>query len=309
MVGLLVSSFAGDALAGWGSAGAFGWGKVQGFSIELAGRDLNGTALNGDSLDGRYVVGISALGVVLDGAPMEEVSIDESQLVGVDWRGKKRKKASMVGATFDAILDDGSFLPVTIAAAAAHPEHAHKDVWGYEVWYETDDAWEPLCGRDDDGIALKAVPLAGTWNHDIGVPGGGSWVDSATTFTLACEGYVLSKCVFAGYKPWRSGKWCSPGAGCETVSFAGHHQACTRALRADYFGDGMTHTTDGVLLNMYDAFGIRTDGDAWASEAEWDADGALCIAQSRLPSSPVAPMDAAGCGGFESGALLVTELP
>ncbi len=120
-------------------------------------------------------------------------------------------------------------------------------------------------------------------SHEQGTADGGSWIDDPDAITFACEGYVIAKCVTAGYKPWKRVMTCSPGEGCEKTDLANHHQACTRALRGDYLGDGTAHTNDGVPINIYDGLGLRIDSDDWTIEAEWDADGAVCINQTRSP--------------------------
>jgi ADYC domain-containing protein len=285
-----------------------GWGTVLGKFAELAGRDLNGTALNGDALDGRLVDHVSFDGVTKSGTAMAAVWLEGSRFQGIDAKGKKKKHAWFEGAIFEATLDDQSTLPLYVAAVERYPEQPLRDVWGYELWYPTAGGWHPLCGEDADGEPLLAIPLDGRWNHEQGVAGGGSRISDDESFTFACAGYVLAKCVLAGYEPWRAALSCAPGEGCYETTLAAHHQACTRALRADYFGDGTPHTHDGVLINVYDSWGIRSDDDAWPVEAEWDEDGAICVAHSRVADATIIPFLSDACGGFDAGTLLVTEL-
>jgi ADYC domain len=119
--------------------------------------------------------------------------------------------------------------------------------------------------------------------------------------------------VLEGYKPWRKALVCAKGQGCTKVNLADHHQACTRMLRADYCGDGTSYTVDDVEINVYDGLGIRVDSEAWASEAEWDADGALCLSSPRISASQptcAGALKRASCGqttSFGSGALLISE--
>jgi hypothetical protein len=55
-------------------------------------------------------------------------------------------------------------------------------------------------------------------------------------------------------------------------------------VRADYGGDGATATRDGTRIAFCDVDGIRrctrTERDF---EAAWSRDGAVCVAQARVP--------------------------
>jgi ADYC domain len=67
-----------------------------------------------------------------------------------------------------------------------------------------------------------------------------------------------------------------------------YHQACVRALRADYGGDGAGHTRDGTLVDISDRLGIQPPesdppGAALEFEAAWGPDGAVCIRRTRIP--------------------------
>jgi hypothetical protein len=63
------------------------------------------------------------------------------------------------------------------------------------------------------------------------------------------------------------------------------HQACTRMARADYCGNGQSHTHENTAIDFYDRFGIAELGK-WAPgsapfEAAWAPDGATCLAHTR----------------------------
>jgi hypothetical protein len=288
-------------------------GNPIGFHLELAGRDLNGTDLAGDSLDGRRAIG-AHYGGWIDGAPMKDLRIKGSELIAFDHKGRRVNRHKLVGAELMAALDDNSTLPLLITAAERHPDKGFHDVWGYELWYETGSGWEPYCGLDDEGDALQAIALQGRWSYDQGVAGGGDYIDDPDAYTLACDGFVIAKCVTGGYMPWREALSCTQGQGCARFSLADHHQACTRALRADYLGDGTPHTSNGMAVNLYDALGIRYDSEPWSFEAEWDVDGARCLAATRLGDLPgeLAALFDPDCGQPSSlwnGALLFSEVP
>jgi hypothetical protein len=190
------------------------------------------------------------------------------------------------------------------------------------VWGASDSGWLPLFSDDDDS-PLLTIPLAGEWNtaeEDLGTPRGGAWTDGGR-ITFAARGYALAKCVELGYAPWGT---LAPAL----------HRACVRTLRADYCGDGKSWTADGTLLNIYDDSGVQARDAArpypeipstqWRFEAEWDDDGAICVASFRVEHRADAPPTCArglvsevkrlpACGSVSQGfgrmgtALLMTE--
>jgi hypothetical protein len=129
----------------------------------------------------------------------------------------------------------------------------------------------PLCEHAVDG-GHWAFPLRGQWDRN------GRRI-SAEGFTLTCAADAQGKCVRFGYKPWKT----DPGG----VSLADYHQACIRMVRADYCGKEGT-TRDGMIIDFYDRLGIQQrtktiDDHALPFEAAWNADGALCVAHTRVP--------------------------
>jgi hypothetical protein len=117
--------------------------------------------------------------------------------------------------------------------------------------------------------------LGGVWDEK------GAHHDVAGKVTFACETGDLSKCVGWGYKPWMSR---------DGRSLADGHQACTRMARADYCGDGQTHTKERTMIEYYDTMGLNprltTAVKGWdpklaSFEAAWAPDGASCLARTR----------------------------
>ena len=289
--------------------------RVIGRIYDLAGRDLNGVSLNGKVLDGHLVVSVGLSSAKVQGVTAREVSLDGSVFTGRSGSGKALKAEQWVGAEFTALLDDGESIALRIDERVVSKERSERDVVRYVVSYPTLEGRSSLCGEDQNGNPIAAIPLQGRWNYEAGAAGGGDKIDDPTVFTFACDGFVLAKCVHMGYHPWWPVMICTKGHGCEKSTLSAHHQACTRMLRADYCGNGLSHTVDGTAVNAYDGIGVRSDGEAWNLEAEWTASGARCAAVERI-SEPNQPscwpqLESATCGdpaNFGSGTLIMSEV-
>lgn len=273
----------------WGGGEPLPWydglytSGITGLALSLVGRDLNGTDLNGESLEGRSLAFVETAGAVdRRGDAFDEVNVTGSALNGFTNMGRFLGPKKMKRAIFMGRLADGGVLPLKINKVKRHRAEHHRDVLLYTVSYQTERGWKPLCGRDDNGRKVAAVALKGRWDMTQGTESGGAHFADDDVFTFACDGGVLAHCVMAGYKPWRHARQCD-GETCRTVSLADHHQACTRMLRGDYCGDGTTHTEDGVEVNHYDGFNLRSDSEDWTFEAEWTPNGARCMNEERLP--------------------------
>lgn len=282
---------------------------------DLIGRGLNGQSWNGKVLDGRMVVRVSLGGVLFPNGKTKDLKLDATVFKGAPGP----KVFGVVGAVFTAFLDDGDVIPLRVDAVQARGDDSTA-YFAYVVRTLADGVWQPLCGEDEKGLPVAAIPLAGTWDYGEGFPGGGSHIEDPESFTFACEGRVLAKCVAMGYAPWQKGFLCNTDAKghktCVKTTLQPFHQACTRALRADYCGDGVSHTEDGEWTLLYDGIGIRADTEGWTFEAEWDEDGARCLSRERVSGLGVAPcaqdLASDSCGDpahFEGGSLLMTEVP
>jgi hypothetical protein len=287
--------------------------ELEGWNGEsLNGESLNGESLNGESLNGESLNGpnpyiftqwVSLDGVVLNGVTLDSVSLAASVFTGTSG-ATTFTGAQMVGAQFQALRGDGN--GVTLRISSARPPVAPSTAWFYNVDYLEDDGmWYPTCKDARD--VLAAVALNGLWDHDLGTPTGGAHIDDPTKFTFACEKTgAIGKCVVHGYEPWST---------VNGVPLAQHHQACVRLLRADYCGTGRSYTTNGRLLNLYDAVPVQIDTNDWPVEAEWSAAGARCVTEHHRSPVPIPCYDpelAASCGDaehFAGGTLLVNELP
>lgn len=180
-----------------------------------------------------------------------------------------RHGAVTVGDTLSALSEDGQPQTLRIEAVSLDPTDAEGEVFLYDVSFldDTDHRWKPFCQPDLEGHTT-ALPLQGSWDAR------GNYVPSDTVITFACTKGVLAKCVRWGYKPWKvvNGR-----------SLRDHHQACTRMARADYCGDGISHTRDGTLIDLHDGLGIQKPdpGPDLRFEAGWAPEGATYIRRAR----------------------------
>jgi hypothetical protein len=121
-----------------------------------------------------------------------------------------------------------------------------------------------VCKARSDNGSTWLIPMAGRWSVE------GKLNRTANGGTLACASGALGKCAGWGFPPWEN----------EDV-----FSACVRMVRADYCGDGRSHTRAGVLIS----FKYRAKYPAQATiedhrfEAFWGADGAHCVETTRVP--------------------------
>ncbi len=150
------------------------------------------------------------------------------------------------------------------------PQDSDREVYLYTVNYQepNNSQWHNLCQPDGDNLA-KAMLLSGEWDET------GTHIDNDRV-TVACTSGVLAKCVRWGYKPWQT---------VQGVSLRDYHQTCTRMARADYCGNGISHTKDGTAIDLYDRLGIQQpepqDNLEMIFEAAWGIDGAVLLARTR----------------------------
>ncbi len=317
-----------DALWGYSYFPSIYFPNVNTIFAAMLGRELNGTTLNGKVLDNHWVVGVSLEDVELPNGKIQTLALTATRFRSLPTssasffghsQGRLLRNRQLEGALFMGVLDDGDTISLRIDDVVRSWSGTTFGLSFYEISYPTDEAWQPMCGVDEDGEPILAIPLNDLWNYQEGVTGGGSRIENDDAFTFACVGHVLEKCVEMGYRPWLPGLMCSTDENemnsCDWISLADHHQTCTRVLRADYCGDGISHTIDGTMISVYDNIGIRWDGQDWPFEAEWTPEGARCVKQERIEELEETPeclsdLLLEDCGNrshFETGTLLMSE--
>jgi uncharacterized protein YjbI with pentapeptide repeats len=274
------------------------------------GRNLNGRNLNGRNLNntelGSMLVSVAYAGATTaSGAALSNVQLNGTTFTGTSG-ATPVSGTDFDGARFVGTLGDGSTLALRVDSVT-QGSGGDSELWAYRVSYQgSDGGWRPVC-QDANGDAASAIAVAGRWNYLQGVPGGGDKIDDASAFTFACEGAAIAKCMHFGYKPWATDV--------NGQSLAGHHQACTRMVRADFCGDGASHTTDGQWVNLYDGVGIQADTESWNAEAEWDESGARCFTANTRAHTAVtcggvtATPTCGDASGFQSGTRIISESP
>jgi hypothetical protein len=183
--------------------------------------------------------------------------------------------ASVVGSVLQGTASDGK--PVEVAICGAEPASDDPSMVWYrvEAWNPVAQEWENPCAGTGRVPNPRALAVGGVWDAS------GAHRQDPGKLTFACENGAITKCVTWGYKPWasRNGQ-----------SLAELHQACTRMARADYCGNGRSHTRDNTTIDIYDSAGVMTpateasadwDPARGSFEAAWAPDGATCMARAR----------------------------
>jgi hypothetical protein len=181
----------------------------------------------------------------------------------------------LTGALLQGTSSDGK--PVEVALCGVEPSpQDEKVVWYHvEIWNAVSESWENPCVTTSRVLHPRALAVPGVWGAN------GARQDVPGRFTFACENGAIAKCVNWGYKPWalKDGR-----------PLTELHQACTRMARADYCGDGRSHTHQNTFIDMYDSLGLLAPTpqatEAWdparaSFEASWTAEGAQCMARTR----------------------------
>jgi hypothetical protein len=271
-----------------------------GDEAEVSARELiqNGMFLNGMFLNGMFLNGMFLNGMFLNGQQLNRLeaadgSGDYIETLGVDlhkggavestWlagsaltvktnKGETLTGESLAKAKLDFDVQEGG--PTKKKLKGVKIRGVKRLAPGSDVWlYDLDvklggGGWQPLC-VDHNGEPTEAILLGDVWN-----PTTAERVSPrpAGALTFACRDAALAKCVEYGYRPWAG------------TSLAEHHQACTRMVRADYCGDGVSHTSNGTPVHVLDAIGVqKVDANVnFAVEAEWGPNGAVCLNSNNM---------------------------
>jgi len=256
---------------------------------------------NNGPLLGSSLAWVSLESIVMpDGSVASSVSLQGTRFVGTV-NGVQVSGEAFVGARFNGTATNGSAVQVRLDGAVPGSDR-QPDVWRYELSYlNAKGDWKHLCKSNK-----RTVVVSGRWNYDQGTPGDGAKTNDPTVFTVGCRRSAVEKCINAGYRPW---------ANAGDFSLDEYHQACVRMLRADYCGDGVSHTRPGRKTNLYDLLGIQTDDKDWVKEAEWTPAGARCLSATTMHKveAPCAPLlitkECGEASSYGADTLIVSETP
>lgn len=264
--------------------------SAQGLSVQ--GSALSGIALRGVEADmaARWASGAEA---TLPATSVVRLELERGVLSGRTMAGETLREGALVGLLLPFATREGQTSWISLTAVAAHPDAPELQLYTLKIGEES------LCEAGAGGLFVP-----GAWDES------GARFDSLTAgdrkidTTFSCLAGVLAKCEVWGYAPWTVGPEL--------------HQACTRMARADYCGDGVPHTQNGTLIDMFDTRKIQTPVvDArFSFEAAWGQDGAVCVREPRYLDEdssgqrilPSCWADKPRCETFEEGVALGAEL-
>ena len=238
---------------------------------QLNGTVYNGMNFNGMNFNGMNFNGMNFNGMNFNGMNFNGTNLDTGLTVNVP-------VTSLVGMTGYGKLSNGSQVKIRIASAN-HDNQWNVDWYYPELSLDNGASWGPLCAG-----GVGAVPVAELWDNTGKEAAPPDW----TGFTLACDNAAIAKCVKWGYNPDAMRDECVSAGNCTSRSLKYWHQACTRMVRADYCGDGVAHTRNSTLIDVYDNLGIQSRSGSFGAgmvEADWAPDGAHCIRKTRFTNA------------------------
>jgi hypothetical protein len=244
---------------------------------------LQGILQHGTQTQGATFQGFQFAGATLGGAALNNFRLENGELMaeqnGVTLRGTALVNAHLLADFQNKNVHPPANPVVEYRITSIVPEDARYDptqtgatfLYTLEENVDGTGNWQPACPVDSDG-RNATIALADVWDDK------GSRNSSAPLFTLGCTTGAIAECYRLGYRPWVT------GFGNLKIT----HWTCTRLERADYCGDGVSHTLDGTLINLWDNIGapgpIEAQGTTppgMSFEAAWDQNGALCFSHAR----------------------------
>ena len=242
------------------------WGGPLTNTHGLNGLSVSALDTTGEMYDGWR---LDSVALSLDGGhiPIYGVHTKNGVLHGTDSGGYHYAGDDFVGSIWSVRLEDTEKL-VQMQAVAFTPD-------GSATRYTFVGGSSP---GNDKGFTCALDPDTGEYSavlfDDLDVdPDDGTHFARASTIYFGCLSGAVGKAALWGYSPWNTDH--------------ATHQTATRAVRADYCGDGTPYTVQGTPLQLADVFQVNHFvADEKVTEAMWGPDGAECIKVPRLGYDP-----------------------
>jgi hypothetical protein len=215
--------------------------------IELASARLKGEAVNNLAIRTHTLQGMTSAG-----------SISEPAWVGAEFTGTLHCiNPRSDGSTWNVTLRIVRVTPTPVEAIDTPPSNpptsGKRPVYQLEIDLDANNHHVPACSRHRNN---NAIPIPGHWDEQ------GAYVPDTTMFSFACLEAGAPLCL----------RWGTTDEGATET-----YQACARMMRADYCGDGKSHTLEGTLVKpLKRGDPTSTANDPGHFEAAWRPDGALC---------------------------------
>ncbi len=248
-----------DIAAQWLNSAVDNSASVNGISKN--GISKNGISKNGISKNGVSYSGIGYTGTSMKATPSDQgVEVDGTALTGINMVGNLTD-----GGTMDLRVDG-----ITWNSVAG--------VYLYNLKYYNGSTWEWVCGTDTGGNPIAAMPIMKAYLHPTYDED-----EDQSRFSFGCVNAAIAKCALWGFKPWDTAYPETYSSSTKYRNISTSHQACQRLVRADYCGNGISHTRNGTPIDVYDALGIQNPDNIGGNtlEADWRPDGAHCIRHTR----------------------------
>jgi hypothetical protein len=256
----------------------------QQIGSQSQGTQLQGTELVGTQLEHMTMQGFQFSGATLHDLPLANLRLQNGELFAeqdqVTLHGTSLTDAHVYAQVRNVGVTPPATAVVEYRITGIEPEAATYDplqtgstyLYTLEQRIDNGASWQLACPADADG-RRAAIPLAATWDEQ------GARVESSSLFTFGCTTGVIAKCYRWGYRPWVTGYG----------DLVTTHWTCTRLARADYCGDGTSHTRDGTLIRVWDNLPspgpiLAREGGLLgllAFEAGWSTSGAVCLSHAR----------------------------
>jgi len=197
------------------------------------------------------------------------IEVQGTQLLVTDPVGKRLSAAQLVGTE----LDLPAVGTIRVVAVEADPIARFQPTWLHtlELRAAGETEFRGFCEPDPSGDR-RVVLYPGYFDQSR------RYVADKERFSMSCVSGVEAKCLRWGYLPWKQ----APATG---ESLAPYFEACIQLARADYCGDDRPTTRNGTTIDVYDRVGVQqpeADPGELRFEAGWAAQGAVCVAHTRI---------------------------